>query len=130
MDRKEPVEQPQGPLTAFGGRLALDPDARTATVDGRAVPLTYQDVRGLRTLIELGEGLHDARDVLLHGWGAWTDPRELRYPMAVLRAKLGEPWWIVRDGDRYGLRPPGPPPSGRLPYIEAFLEGEPIRRLG
>ncbi|MFH9355106.1 hypothetical protein [Kitasatospora sp. NPDC017646] len=111
----EPAEQPQGPLTAFDGRLVLDPDARTVTVDGREVRLTHQDVRGLRALVELGEGMHDAQDVLLHGWGVWLGPRELWYPMAVLRTKLGEPWWIVRDGDRYGLRPPEPPPSEKLP---------------
>ncbi|MFI9363438.1 hypothetical protein ACIG5E_20630 [Kitasatospora sp. NPDC053057] len=111
----EPVEQqPQGPLTAFDGRLVLDPDARTATVDGREVRLTYQDVRGLRTLIELGEGVHDPLDILMRGWGVCLDPRELRYPMAVLRMKLGEPRWIVRVGDRYGLRPPGPSSSGKL----------------
>ncbi|MFJ9773043.1 hypothetical protein ACIRVF_17690 [Kitasatospora sp. NPDC101157] len=84
-------------------------------MDGREVALTRQDVRGLRTLIELGEGLHDARDILLHGWGVLLGPQELRYPMAVLRTRLGEPWWIVRAGDRYGLRPPAPPPSGKLP---------------
>ncbi|MER7674445.1 hypothetical protein ABTY61_39115 [Kitasatospora sp. NPDC096128] len=116
MEQEQPVGEPRGALTTFEGRLVLDLDARIVTVDGREVQLTRQDTRALRTLIELGEGTHDLLDIQLHGWDGLFDPRELRHPMALLRAKLGEPPWIVRDRerDRYGLRPPGPPPSGKL----------------
>ncbi|MEU4114901.1 hypothetical protein AB0F71_10450 [Kitasatospora sp. NPDC028055] len=126
MEQEHPVNESPGPLTAFDGRIVLDLTTRIATVDGREVPLTHQDTRALRALIELGEGMHDLLDIQQHGWDGLFDPRELRHPMAVLRAKLGEPPWIVReqeheqdrewnrDRDRYGLRPPGPPPSGKL----------------
>ncbi|MFB7911605.1 hypothetical protein ACFXPX_19555 [Kitasatospora sp. NPDC059146] len=122
MEQEQPVDEAPVPLTAFDGRIALDPVTRIATVDGREVQLTRQDTRALRTLIELGEGMHDLRDIRLHGWDGLSDHRELRHPMAVLRAKLGEPSWVVRERDRdrererdrYGLRPPGPPPSGKL----------------
>ncbi|MFD7452742.1 hypothetical protein [Kitasatospora sp. NPDC059827] len=116
MEQEQPVGEPPGPLTAFDGRIVLDPATRIAAVDGREVRLTRQDARLLRTLIELGAGMHSLRDIQLHCWEDLFDPRELRHPMALLRARLGEPWWIVRDRDRdrYGLRPPGPPPSGKL----------------
>ncbi|MFJ2193545.1 hypothetical protein ACIOJE_37285 [Kitasatospora sp. NPDC087861] len=109
MDWEGIVEEPQGSLTALDGRLLLDPDTRIATVDGREVHLTRQDTRVLRALIELGEGVHDPLDIIERVWGCWPDPRELRVPMAVLTFKLGEPSWIERTEDGYGLRAPERP---------------------
>ncbi|WP_316527738.1 hypothetical protein [Kitasatospora brasiliensis] len=93
-------------LTAFDGRLVLDPDSRIVTVDGREVRLTHADTRLLRGLIELGGGVHDSETILWKVYRIVLHPVELRYPMAVLRVKLGEPVWIVRTGEGYGLRPP------------------------
>ncbi|MFJ3218856.1 hypothetical protein ACIPLC_23395 [Kitasatospora sp. NPDC086801] len=39
-------------------------------------------------------------------WGFWPHRRELDVPMTILRFKLGEPPWIDRTGDGYGLRAP------------------------
>ncbi|MFD8788278.1 hypothetical protein [Kitasatospora sp. NPDC059599] len=49
--------------------------------------------------------------IVWRDYGAPFHPHELRHPMTVLRAKPGEPSWIVRTGVGYGLRPPeaGPP---------------------
>ncbi|MFE6054434.1 hypothetical protein ACFQ6N_27080 [Kitasatospora sp. NPDC056446] len=106
--REGPVEEPQGVLTAFDGRLRLDLDTRTATVDGREAQLTHRDARLLRGLIELGEGVHDPDTILWRVWGTVLNPVELRYPVAVLRMRLGEPSWIERTDAGYALRPPGP----------------------
>ncbi|RKT19673.1 hypothetical protein BX285_4142 [Streptomyces sp. 1114.5] len=96
----------QGTLTAFDGRLVLDLDARTATVDGREAQLTRQDAKLLRGLIELGEGVHAPDTILLRVWGVLLNPVELRYPISVLRLKLGRPSWIERTEAGYALRPP------------------------
>ncbi|MEU9047130.1 MULTISPECIES: hypothetical protein [unclassified Kitasatospora] len=108
-DRQNPARQPQGSLTAFDGRLILDLDTRIATVDGRAAQLTRADTKLLRGLIALGEGVHESRVIMWEVYNAPFHPRELRYPMAVLRAKLGEPSWIERTADGYALRPPARP---------------------
>ncbi|MFE7590994.1 hypothetical protein ACFU6K_16480 [Kitasatospora sp. NPDC057512] len=101
------VLEPQGSLAAFDGRLVIDLDTRVVTVDGREVRLHRSDVRLLRGLIELGEETHAPDTIMWKVYGAPLHPHELRYPVAVLRAKLGEPGWIVRTEEgRYGLRPP------------------------
>ncbi|MFF4921426.1 hypothetical protein ACFY4B_12660 [Kitasatospora sp. NPDC001261] len=101
------VLEPQGSLTAFDGRLVIDLDTQVVTVDGREVRLRRSDVKLLRGLIELGEGVHAPDTILWKVYDASLHPHELRYPMALLRAKLGEPEWIVRTEEgRYGLRPP------------------------
>ncbi|MFI2607540.1 hypothetical protein [Kitasatospora sp. NPDC018619] len=101
--------EPQGALTAFDGRLVVDPDTRVVTLDGRPVQLTRADVRLLRGLVDLGEGVHDPQEILWKVYRAALHPHELGYPMTLLRAKLGEPTWIVRTAQGYGLRPPEPP---------------------
>jgi hypothetical protein len=102
------VLEPQGSLTAFDGRLVLDLDTRLATVDGREAQLNRADAKLLRGLIELGEGVHDPYVILVKVYSVILDPRELNYPMAVLRNKLGEPAWIERSEAGWSLRPPGP----------------------
>ncbi|MET8543770.1 hypothetical protein ABZW03_24420 [Kitasatospora sp. NPDC004799] len=125
MEREEPVDdraaeewvrrhfgvvpEPQGSLTAFDGRLVIDLDTRLVTLDGREVRLNRSDVRLLRGLVELGEGVHEPSSIMGKVYDAALHPHELRYPMAVLRAKLGEPTWIVRTEQGYGLRPPEAP---------------------
>ncbi|MFJ9442118.1 hypothetical protein ACIRRH_09615 [Kitasatospora sp. NPDC101235] len=103
------VPEPQGSLTAFDGRLVIDLDTRVVTVDGREVQLNRSDVKLLRGLVELGEGVHEPYSIMWKVYNAPFHPHELRYPMTVLRAKLGEPSWIVRTDEGYGLRPPDLP---------------------
>ncbi|WP_224284338.1 hypothetical protein [Streptomyces sp. LS1784] len=103
------VPEPRGSLTAFDGRLVIDPDTRVVTVDGREVRLNRADVKLLRGLVELGEGVHEPYSIMWKVYNAPCHPHELRYPMTVLRAKLGEPSWIVRTEEGYGLRPPDLP---------------------
>ncbi|MFF2544651.1 hypothetical protein ACFVUY_19020 [Kitasatospora sp. NPDC058063] len=100
------VPEPQGSLTAFDGRLVVDLDTRLVTVDGREVQLARADVRLLRGLIELGEGVHQAYSIMWKVYNAALHPHELTFPMTRLRWKLGEPSWIVRTEEGYGLRPP------------------------
>ncbi|MFJ8624025.1 hypothetical protein ACIRD3_14400 [Kitasatospora sp. NPDC093550] len=107
------LPEPQGTLTAFDGRLVIDLDTRVVTLDGRGARLTRSDVRLLRALIDLGEGVHEPHSIMGRAYGASLHPHELTYPMTVLRWKLGEPSWIVRTDQGYGLRPPEPPlPAG------------------
>ncbi|MEV7186812.1 hypothetical protein [Kitasatospora sp. NPDC093102] len=103
------VPEPQGSLTAFDGRLVIDLDTRVVTVDGREVQLHRADVKLLRGLVELGEGVHEPYSIMWKVYNAPFHPHELRYPMTVLRTKLGEPSWIVRTEEGYGLRPPDLP---------------------
>ncbi|MEU3572016.1 hypothetical protein AB0E96_26845 [Kitasatospora sp. NPDC036755] len=103
------VPEPQGSVTAFDGRLVIDLDTRVVTLDGREAQLTRSDVRLLRGLVELGEGVHESSSIMWEIYNAPFNPHELRYLMAVLRIKLGEPSWIVRTEEGYGLRPPEPP---------------------
>ncbi|MFF4381275.1 hypothetical protein [Kitasatospora sp. NPDC001547] len=100
------LPEPQGALTAFDGRLVIDLDTRLVTVDGREVRLTRAEVKLLRGLVELGEGVHGPHTIMWKVFDASPHPHELRYPMTVLRTKLGEPSWIVRTDAGYGLRPP------------------------
>ncbi|WP_030056825.1 MULTISPECIES: hypothetical protein [Streptomyces] len=102
----ELVPEPQGSLTAFDGRLVLDLDASIATVDGREAQLTRSDAKLLRGLIELGEGVHEPYVIMGSVYNAWLHPHELKYPISVLRMKLGEPSWIERSENGYALRRP------------------------
>ncbi|MGW3044636.1 hypothetical protein ACWC9T_32380 [Kitasatospora sp. NPDC001159] len=107
------VLEPQGSLTAFGGRLVLDLDTQLAMVDGREAQLTRADAKLLRGLIELGEGVHDPLAILMRVYGIWLDPRALNFPMTLLKTKLGEPYWIEQTEAGWSLCPPGPTASPR-----------------
>ncbi|GAB7185005.1 hypothetical protein ATKI12_4836 [Kitasatospora sp. Ki12] len=100
------LPEPQGSLSAFDGRLVVDLDTKAVTVDGRDVRLTHADVRLLRGLIELGEGVHQPHVIMGKVYGAPLLTHELGFPMTVLRTELGEPSWIERTEDGYALRPP------------------------
>ncbi|MGW3233509.1 hypothetical protein [Kitasatospora sp. NPDC001095] len=100
------VPESRGSLTGFDGRLVVDLDTRLVTVDGREARLNRSDVKLLCGLIELGEGVHEPEAIMWKVYGTPFHTHELRYLTAVLRVKLGEPSWIVRTEEGYGLLPP------------------------
>lgn len=87
----------RGPATAIAALpsaagIALDPDARTATRDGREIPLTAREAALLELLLRAGPRAVVTRERALEEvWdGAATENVVDRY-VGYLRRKLGEP---------------------------------------
>jgi two-component system, OmpR family, response regulator len=99
------------PLLA--GNVALDPDRRTATVDGKALELTYVEFELLRTLVAQPGKVFSRRALLQAIWGdsSYREPRTIDVHVRHLREKLevdpSEPEVILTvRGAGYRLREP------------------------
>ena len=99
------------PLEANG--LSLDPDRRTASVNGRPLDLTYVEFELLRTLVAHPGKVFSRRALLQGIWGdsAYREPRTIDVHVRHLREKLeqdpSEPELILTvRGAGYRLREP------------------------
>jgi DNA-binding response OmpR family regulator len=105
-------DAPEGePLVS--GNVSLDPDRRAATVDGRALDLTYVEFELLRTLVAQPGKVFSRRSLLQAIWGdaAYREPRTIDVHVRHLREKIerdpSEPELILTvRGAGYRLREP------------------------
>jgi DNA-binding response OmpR family regulator len=95
------------------GSVSLDPDRRVASVDGRALDLTYVEFELLRTLVAQPGKVFSRRALLQAIWGdsAYREPRTIDVHVRHLREKIeedpGEPELILTvRGAGYRLREP------------------------
>ncbi len=95
------------------GNVSLDPERRVATVDGRALDLTYVEFELLRTLVAQPGRVFSRRALLQAIWGdsAYREPRTIDVHVRHLREKLerdpSEPELILTvRGAGYRLREP------------------------
>jgi DNA-binding response OmpR family regulator len=95
------------------GNLALDPDRRAATADGKALDLTYVEFELLRTLVAQPGKVFSRRALLQAIWGdsSYREPRTIDVHVRHLREKIeqdpGEPELILTvRGAGYRLREP------------------------
>ena len=95
------------------GNVSLDPDRRVATVDGRALDLTYVEFELLRTLVAQPGKVFSRRALLQAIWGdsAYREPRTIDVHVRHLREKIerdpSEPELILTvRGAGYRLREP------------------------
>jgi DNA-binding response OmpR family regulator len=95
------------------GNVSLDPDRRLATVDGRALDLTYVEFELLRTLTAQPGRVFSRRALLQAIWGdsAYREPRTIDVHVRHLREKIerdpSEPDLILTvRGAGYRLREP------------------------
>ncbi len=95
------------------GDVSLDPDRRLATVDGRALDLTYVEFELLRTLMAQPGRVFSRRALLQAIWGdsAYREPRTIDVHVRHLREKIetdpSEPDLILTvRGAGYRLREP------------------------
>ena len=95
------------------GSLSLDPDRRSATLDGEALDLTYVEFELLRTLVAQPGKVFSRRALLQSIWGdsAYREPRTIDVHVRHLREKLerdpSEPDLILTvRGAGYRLREP------------------------
>ncbi len=74
------------------GRLVLDPGARTADFDGRALNLTAREFDILMYLMRVFPRVVSAEELLEHVWDEYADPftNTVRVHLANLRRKLRE----------------------------------------
>lgn len=74
------------------GRLLLDPGARTAAFDGRALNLTTREFDILAHLMRVYPKVVSAEELLEHVWDEYADPftNTVRVHLANLRRKLRE----------------------------------------
>jgi DNA-binding response OmpR family regulator len=72
------------------GSLSLDPDRRSATLDGEALDLTYVEFELLRTLVAQPGKVFSRRALLQSIWGdsAYREPRTIDVHVRHLREKL------------------------------------------
>jgi len=72
------------------GNVSLDPDRRVATVDGRALDLTYVEFELLRTLLVQPGRVLSRRALLQAIWGdsAYREPRTIDVHVRHLREKI------------------------------------------
>ena len=95
------------------GNVLLDPDRRVATVDGKALELTYVEFELLRTFVAQPGKVFSRRALLQAIWGdsAYREPRTIDVHVRHLREKIerdpGEPELILTvRGAGYRLREP------------------------
>jgi DNA-binding response OmpR family regulator len=95
------------------GNVSLDAERRAATVDGRALDLTYVEFELLRTLVAQPGKVFSRRALLQAIWGdaAYREPRTIDVHVRHLREKIerdpGEPELILTvRGAGYRLREP------------------------
>jgi DNA-binding response OmpR family regulator len=95
------------------GNVSLDPERRVATVDERALDLTYVEFELLRTLVAQPGKVFSRRALLQAVWGdsAYREPRTIDVHVRHLREKIerdpGEPELILTvRGAGYRLREP------------------------
>jgi DNA-binding response OmpR family regulator len=93
------------------GNVSLDPDRRLATVDGKALDLTYVEFELLRTLVAQPGKVFSRRALLQAIWGdsAYREPRTIDVHVRHLREKIeqdpSEPQLILTvRGAGYRLR--------------------------
>jgi DNA-binding response OmpR family regulator len=79
---------PAEPLVS--GNVALDPDRRAATADGKALDLTYVEFELLRTLVAQPGKVFSRRALLQAIWGdsAYREPRTIDVHVRHLREKI------------------------------------------
>jgi DNA-binding response OmpR family regulator len=72
------------------GAIAVDPGARTATVDGAALALTYSEFEILRALLDADGRLLSRRELLraMFGDDGYRDPRAIDVHIHHVREKL------------------------------------------
>jgi len=107
---------PRGSTTTkaiTAGSLSLDPDRRSATLDGKALDLTYVEFELLWTLIAQPGKVFSRRALLQSIWGdsAYREPRTIDVHVRHLREKLerdpSEPELILTvRGAGYRLQEP------------------------
>src|ERR1700693_5480320 len=95
------------------GKLSLDPERRSATLDGKALDLTYVEFELLRALVAQPGKVFSRRALLQSIWGdsAYREPRTIDVHVRHLREKLeqdpSEPELILTvRGAGYRLREP------------------------
>jgi DNA-binding response OmpR family regulator len=95
------------------GDISLDPERRAATVDGKALDLTYVEFELLRTLVAQPGKVFSRRALLQAIWGdsAYREPRTIDVHVRHLREKVeqdpSEPELILTvRGAGYRLREP------------------------
>ena len=95
------------------GNVSLDPERRAATVDGKALDLTYVEFELLRTLVAQPGKVFSRRALLQAIWGdsAYREPRTIDVHVRHLREKIeqdaSEPELILTvRGAGYRLREP------------------------
>jgi two-component system, OmpR family, response regulator len=105
-------DAPSAEPIAAGG-LSLDPDRRVATLDGKALDLTYVEFELLRTLVAQPGKVFGRRALLQAIWGdsAYREPRTIDVHVRHLREKVerdpSEPELILTvRGAGYRLREP------------------------
>jgi len=87
--RRVRPSQPSRELLRHGA-IAVDPGARTATVGGATVPLTYSEFEILRALLDAGGRLLSRRELLraMFGDDGYRDPRAIDVHIHHVREKL------------------------------------------
>jgi DNA-binding response OmpR family regulator len=80
------------PTLAYGG-LQLDPSRRTATRNGRHLPLNPKEFAVLELLLTVPGVVMSAEEILERVWDETADPfsQAVRTTVSRLRAKLGDP---------------------------------------
>jgi DNA-binding response OmpR family regulator len=88
--RRQPMARSRA-LRAAG--VELDPLARTATRDGRALDLSAKEFAVLEALLRASPGTLSAEDLLAQAWDENADPftSTVKVTIGRLRRKLGEP---------------------------------------
>jgi len=106
--RDQPAAEP-----LVAGTVALDPDRRSASVDGKSLDLTYVEFELLRTLVAQPGKVFSRRALLQAIWGdsSYREPRTIDVHVRHLREKLeldpSEPEVILTvRGAGYRLREP------------------------
>jgi DNA-binding response OmpR family regulator len=84
--------QTRPPVLEAGG-IRIDSGARTASRDGRLLELARKELGVLEMLVEAGDRVVSAEELLEHVWDEHADPftTTVRTTVARLRRKLGEP---------------------------------------
>jgi DNA-binding response OmpR family regulator len=98
---------PAPPVLRGPGGLALDPARRTATRDGRPLPLTRKELGVLEVLLRADGAVVSGEELLERVWDEFADPATttVRVTVMTLRKKLGEPpvvQTVVGQGYRLG----------------------------
>ena len=83
------VHQPGSPRLAFG-RLVLDAESRTVTVDGKSVDVTVRDFRLLAALMGAGGRVVSREKLIESAWGqdSGISPRTVDTQLRRLRGKI------------------------------------------
>jgi DNA-binding response OmpR family regulator len=84
---------PAPPLLRGPGGLELDPARRTASRDGRALPLTRKEIGVLEELLRAEGAVVSGEELLERVWDEHADPytTTVRVTVMTLRRKLGDP---------------------------------------